>query len=130
MIIGGLFMAAGHFMMAFEQLFLFALAALIVGVGAFKPNISIQVGELYAQGDERRSRAYAIFYVGINIGAFLAPLVCGTLATVYGWHYGFAAAGIGMLVSLAHLPVGAADAAGASAGAGRRAAARPKLDGR
>jgi POT family proton-dependent oligopeptide transporter len=99
-IIGGLFMAAGHFMMAFEALFVFALAALIIGVGAFKPNISIQVGELYAQGDERRSRAYAIFYVGINIGAFLAPLVCGTLATVYGWHYGFAAAGLGMLVSL------------------------------
>ena len=99
-IIGGLFMAAGHFMMAFEPLFLLALTMLIIGVGAFKPNISIQVGELYAPADDRRSRAYAIFYVGINVGAFVAPIVCGTLATVYGWHFGFAAAGIGMLVSL------------------------------
>src|SRR5262249_23324333 len=76
------------------------LMMLILGVGAFKPNISTQVGELYAAGDDRRSRAYAIFYVGINIGAFLAPLVCGTLATAFGWHFGFAAAGMGMLISL------------------------------
>src|SRR5499426_1229619 len=100
-VIGGLFMAAGHFMMAFEALFLLALLMLIIGIGAFKPNISTQVGALYALGDDRRDRAYAIFYVGINIGAFLAPLICGTLAVQYGWHYGFAAAGVGMLVSLA-----------------------------
>jgi proton-dependent oligopeptide transporter, POT family len=99
-VIGGLLMAAGHFMMAFEALFLPALACLILGVGAFKPNISTQVGELYRPGDPRRTRAYAIFYVGINIGALLAPLVCGTLAVVYGWHTGFAAAGVGMLISL------------------------------
>jgi POT family proton-dependent oligopeptide transporter len=99
-IIGGVFMAAGHFMMAFEQLFFLALTMLILGIGAFKPNISIQVGELYAPDDGRRSRAYAIFYVGINIGTFLAPLICGALAAAYGWHFGFAAAGIGMLVSL------------------------------
>jgi proton-dependent oligopeptide transporter, POT family len=94
-------MAIGHFMMAVEQLFLFALAALIVGNGAFKPNISTQVGGLYAPGDPRRDRAYSIFYVGINVGAFLAPLICGTLGELLGWHYGFAAAGVGMLIGLA-----------------------------
>jgi POT family proton-dependent oligopeptide transporter len=99
-LIGGVLMAAGHFMMAFEALFLIALLALILGIGAFKPNISTQVGALYPPGDQRRDRAYSIFYVGINIGAFLAPLVCGALAAQYGWHYGFGAAGIGMLVSL------------------------------
>ena len=99
-IIGGVLMAIGHFMMAFEALFLFALLALILGIGAFKPNISTQVGALYAPGDRRRDRAYSIFYVGINIGAFAAPLVCGTLAVQFGFHYGFAAAGLGMLASL------------------------------
>jgi POT family proton-dependent oligopeptide transporter len=99
-IVGGALMAIGHFMMAFEALFLLALAMLILGIGAFKPNISTQVGALYPAADHRRDRAYSIFYLGINIGAFLAPLVCGTLAVQYGWHYGFAAAGIGMLVSL------------------------------
>jgi POT family proton-dependent oligopeptide transporter len=99
-IIGGVFMAVGHFMMAFDALFLVALLMLMLGIGTFKPNISTQVGALYVAGDHRRSRAYAIFYVGINIGAFLAPLVCGTLATVWGWHTGFAAAGVGMLISL------------------------------
>ncbi|HEY2532325.1 MAG TPA: peptide MFS transporter [Xanthobacteraceae bacterium] len=99
-IIGAILMAIGHFMMAVEQLFLFALLALIIGSGAFKPNISTQVGGLYAPGDRRRDRAYSIFYVGINIGAFLAPLVCGTLGEKAGWHYGFAAAGVGMLIGL------------------------------
>src|SRR5262249_980106 len=93
-IIGGLLMAARHLMMAFEQLFLIALLALSLGIGAFKPNISTQVGDLYPPGDARRDRAYSIFYLGINIGAFLAPLVCGTLAVEFGWHYGFGAAGI------------------------------------
>jgi POT family proton-dependent oligopeptide transporter len=99
--IGAMLMAAGHFMMAFEPLLLFALLALILGNGAFKPNMSAQVGDLYAPGDPRRDRAYSIFYVGINIGAALAPLVCGTLGERVGWHYGFAAAGIGMLIGLA-----------------------------
>ena len=99
-IIGGLLMALGHFLMAFETLFLVALSLLIVGIGAFKPNISSEVGALYAPGDDRRDRAYSIFYLGINVGAFLAPLICGTLAVHYGWHYGFGAAGVGMLVSL------------------------------
>jgi POT family proton-dependent oligopeptide transporter len=99
-IIGAVLMAIGHFMMAVEQLFLFALLALILGNGAFKPNISTQVGGLYAPGDPRRDRAYSIFYVGINVGAFLAPLVCGTLGEKVGWHYGFAAAGVGMCIGL------------------------------
>ena len=110
-VIGAVLMAIGHFMMAVEQLFLFALLALILGSGCFKPNISTQVGGLYAPGDPRRDRAYSIFYVGINVGAFLAPLVCGTLGEEVGWHYGFAAAGVGMciglciyLYALPHLP--------------------------
>ena len=83
-ILGAALMAIGHFMMAFETLFLLALVVLILGSGAFKPNISTQVGGLYAPGDRRRDRAFSIFYVGINFGAFLAPLVCGTLGETYG----------------------------------------------
>ena len=110
-ILGAALMAAGHFMMAFEHLFLLALLVLILGNGAFKPNISTQVGQLYAPGDRRRDRAFSIFYVGINLGAFLAPLVCGTLGEELGWHYGFGAAGVGMtlglviyLIATPHLP--------------------------
>jgi POT family proton-dependent oligopeptide transporter len=100
-ILGATLMAVGHFMMAFEPLFLFALTVLILGNGAFKPNISAQVGTLYAPGDPRRDRAYSIFYVGINVGALLAPFVCGSLGEELGWHYGFTAAGIGMTLALA-----------------------------
>jgi POT family proton-dependent oligopeptide transporter len=110
-IVGAVLMAIGHFMMAFETLFLLALLMLILGNGAFKPNISTQVGGLYAPHDPRRDRAYSIFYVGINLGAAIAPFVCGTLADELGWHYGFAAAGVGMtigltiyLTALPHLP--------------------------
>ena len=99
-IVGAALMAVGHFMMAFEQLFLFALGILILGNGAFKPNISTQVGALYAPSDRRRDRAFSIFYVGINLGAFLAPLICGTLGEELGWHYGFTAAGVGMTLGL------------------------------
>ena len=99
-ILGAALMAIGHFMMAFETLFLFALGFLILGNGCFKPNISTQVGALYAPGDRRRDRAFSIFYVGINLGAFFSPLVCGTLGEEWGWHYGFAAAGVGMTIGL------------------------------
>ena len=99
-LLGAALMAIGHFIMAFESLFLVALTLLILGNGAFKPNMSAQVGGLYAPGDRRRDRAYTIFYVGINIGAFLAPLVCGTLGEELGWHYGFTAAGVGMTLAL------------------------------
>jgi POT family proton-dependent oligopeptide transporter len=106
-VLGASLMALGHFMMAFEPLLLFALVMLILGNGAFKPNMATQVGELYPPGDPRRDRAYSIFYVGINIGAFLAPLICGTLGERAGWHYGFAAAGVGMLIALATYLIGA-----------------------
>ncbi len=98
--IGGALMAIGHFLMAFESMFLLALFFLILGNGAFKPNISTQVGNLYPAGDERRDGAFTIFYMGINLGAFFSPLVCGSLGQVYGWHYGFSAAGFGMLAGL------------------------------
>ncbi|MEI7449778.1 MAG: peptide MFS transporter [Desulfomonile sp.] len=99
-ITGGVLMAIGHFMMASESLFFPALLFLILGNGFFKPNISSQVGYLYAPGDPRRDRAFSIFYVGINLGAFFSPLVCGTLGELCGWHYGFNAAGIGMIIGL------------------------------
>lgn len=132
-VIGAVLMAIGHFMMASEPLFLFALLFLILGNGAFKPNISTQVGALYAPGDPRRDRAYSIFYVGINVGAFLAPLVCGTLGEKAGWHYGFAAAGIGMciglgiyLYALPRLPADEADPSGSGSAANRAAGGRRK----
>ncbi len=99
-ILGGVLMAIGHFLMAFESLFYPALIFLIFGNGAFKPNISTQVGNLYNQGDHRRDGAFSFFYMGINLGAFFSPLVCGTLGELYGWHYGFAAAGVGMVAGL------------------------------
>jgi POT family proton-dependent oligopeptide transporter len=128
-VIGATLMAIGHFLMAAEPLLLFALLALILGNGAFKPNISTQVGFLYPPGDHRRDRAYSIFYVGINVGAFLAPLVCGTLGERAGWHYGFAAAGVGMLIGLSiylyAAPLLPADAMQTAAAA---PALRPALD--
>jgi len=99
-VVGGVLMAIGHFVMASEGLFFVALMLLIVGNGCFKPNISTQVGALYAAGDPRRDRAYSIFYVGVNVGAFIAPLICGTLGQVVGWHWGFGAAGVGMVLGL------------------------------
>src|SRR6185312_6357379 len=98
--IGGVLMAIGHFMMAFENMFFLALLFLILGNGFFKPNISTQVGSLYAEGDHRRDGAFTIFYMGINLGALFSPLVCGTLGQRVGWHYGFAAAGVGMMFGL------------------------------
>ncbi len=99
-VVGGVLMAIGHFLMASERLFFPALMFLILGNGCFKPNISTQVGLLYPPGDQRRDRAFSIFYVGINLGAFLSPLVCGTLGQKVGWHWGFAAAGVGMVMGL------------------------------
>src|SRR5262249_15464817 len=99
-VVGAILMSIGHFMMASERMFFPALITLILGNGCFKPNISTQVGLLYPPGDKRRDRAFSIFYVGINLGAFLAPLVCGTLGQRVGWHYGFAAAGVGMVLGL------------------------------
>lgn len=101
--LGAVLMAIGHFVMAIEnEFFLYvALAFLIVGNGFFKPNISTMVGGLYKQGDPRRDVGFTIFYMGINTGAFLAPLLCGYLGETYGWSWGFGLAGVGMLVGLA-----------------------------
>ncbi|MGB9067716.1 MAG: peptide MFS transporter [Candidatus Acidiferrales bacterium] len=99
-IVGAVLMAIGHFLMASESLFLLALLVLILGNGCFKPNLATQIGNLYPLGDSRRDRAYTIYYAGVNLGAFLAPLVCGTLGQIYGWHYGFGAAGVGMVAGL------------------------------
>lgn len=98
---GGFLMAIGHFMMAFESMFFPALLFLILGNGLFKPNLVSQVGNLYKPEDARKDRAYMIYYMGVNLGALMSPLVCGTLGQKYGWHYGFGAAGVGMLVGLA-----------------------------
>ena len=113
--LGGILMALGHFFMAFyfdtgmfgidatsinNFFFYAALALLIIGNGFFKPNISTMVGRLYPEGDDRRDSGFTIFYMGINAGAFLAPLACGWLGYEFGWHYGFGAAGVGMIAGL------------------------------
>src|SRR5450432_962064 len=99
-IIGGSIMAAGHFMMTFEPLFYLALGTIALGNGLFLPSLPSQIDGLYRPDDPRRGWAYNVYYVGINIGGFLAPLVCGTLGEFYGWHWGFGAAGVGMLTGL------------------------------
>ena len=99
-IVGGATMALGHFMMTFEPLFYVALATIALGNGLFLPSLPSQINDLYRSDDPRRGWAYNVYYVGINIGGFLAPLVCGTLGELYGWHWGFGAAGIGMLAGL------------------------------
>jgi len=99
-IIGGSTMALGHFMMTFEPLFYPALATIALGNGLFLPSLPSQINDLYKPDDPRRGWAYNVYYVGINVGGFLAPLVCGFLGETYGWHWGFGAAGIGMLLGL------------------------------
>src|SRR5438309_8085262 len=98
--IGALLMSAGHFLMAFDVTFLLALTCLLCGVGCFKGNLASQVGGLYATGDNRRADAFQIYYIFINGGVIAAPLIAGTLGEVYGWHWGFGAAGVGMLIGL------------------------------
>lgn len=100
--LGGILMALGHFVLAIENdiAFFMALALIVVGNGFFKPNISTFVGSLYEDGDMRKDSGFTIFYMGINIGGFVAPLLCGWLAVTYGWHYGFGLAGIGMVTGL------------------------------
>lgn len=99
-IIGASVMAAGHFMMAFEPLFYPALATIALGNGLFLPTLPSQINDLYGPQDPRRPWAYNVYYVGVNVGAFLAPIVCGFLGETYGWHYGFGAAGVGMVAGL------------------------------
>ena len=102
-VLGGVLMCLGHFAMAVQhEVFFFgAMALIIAGNGFFKPNISTLVGTLYEKGDPRRDGGFTIFYMGINIGAGVAPLICGYLGENIGWHYGFSLAGVGMVVGLA-----------------------------
>lgn len=98
--IGALLMAAGHFLMAFDFSFLIALLCLLTGVGCFKGNLASQIGALYGPNDPRRADAFQIYYLFISNAVIVAPLVAGTLGELYGWHYGFGAAGVGMLISI------------------------------
>jgi POT family proton-dependent oligopeptide transporter len=100
LIIGGVLMAIGHFLMAIQPAFLFALLALLLGVGAFKGNIASQVGALYGPKDLRRAMAFQIFYIFINVSVIVAPLISGTLGQKVGWHYGFGCAGVVMVLGL------------------------------
>ncbi|MCL6729904.1 peptide MFS transporter [Sphingomonas hankyongi] len=100
LIVGGVLMAIGHFLMAIEPAFLFALLALLLGVGAFKGNIATQVGGLYGPNDLRRAMAFQIFYIFINASVIIAPLISGTLGQKVGWHYGFGCAGVVMVLGL------------------------------
>jgi len=100
LILGGILMAIGHFLMAIEPAFLLALLCLLLGVGAFKGNIATQVGALYGPNDLRRAMAFQIFYIFINVSVIIGPLISGTLGQKVGWHYGFGCAGIVMVLGL------------------------------
>ena len=100
LILGGILMAIGHFLMAIQPAFLLALLALLLGVGAFKGNIATQVGALYGPNDLRRAMAFQIFYIFINVSVIVAPLISGTLGQKVGWHYGFGCAGVVMVLGL------------------------------
>lgn len=98
--LGALLMAAGHFLMAFDFSFLIALLLLLIGVGCLKGNLASQVGFLYPPGDTRTADAFQMYYIGINAGVIISPLICGTLGEKVGWHWGFGAAGVGMVIGL------------------------------
>ena len=97
---GALLMTVGHFLMAIDVTFLIALLCLLTGVGCFKGNLASQIGALYAPDDPRRAAGYQIYYLCVSCANIIAPLIAGTLGELYGWHYGFAAAGAGMLISI------------------------------
>ncbi len=99
---GGILLCFGHGILAIEQMWAFysGLGLIIAGVGLLKPNISTMVGGLYKKGDIRRDKGFTIFYIGINIGAFLSSIIVGYVGEVHGWHYGFGLAGIGMLLGM------------------------------
>lgn len=105
---GGILLVMGHSILAVEMMWAFytGLGLIIAGVGMLKPNISTMVGGLYKQGDIRRDKGFTIFYIGINIGAFLSSLIVGYVGEVHGWHYGFGLAGIGMALGLIQYLVG------------------------
>lgn len=105
-LIGAIVMAMGHFAMAFPSLLIYALGLLIIGNGFFKPNLATLVGGLYGDNDPRRDGGFTIYYMGVNLGAFIAPLICGLLGERLGWHYGFGAAGVGMVIGVITFAVG------------------------
>ena len=107
-LIGGIIIALGHFTLAFKALTFFytGLALIVVGTGLLKPNVSTLVGSLYRQGDSRRDAGFSIFYMGINLGAFIGPLIAGYLAQRVDWHLGFACAGVGMALGLVQYVLG------------------------
>jgi POT family proton-dependent oligopeptide transporter len=107
-LVGGIVIAAGHFVLAFDVLsaFYLGLALIVVGTGLLKPNVSTLVGSLYAPGDARRDAGFSLFYMGINLGAFLGPIIAGYLAQRVNWHVGFAAAGVGMTLGLVQYVLG------------------------
>ena len=111
-ILGGSLMMFGHFALAFEPLLYVGLGLVAVGNGLFLPPLAVQIAALYTESDSRRPQAFSLYYMGTNLGGLLSPIVCGTLGETLGWHWGFAAAGIGMLVGMgiylvfrSHLPV-------------------------
>jgi len=118
MLVGGLLIMAGHIALAVSGLgpfhgsaigmsvFIFGLALIVIGTGHFKPSVSVMVGQLYPAGDPRRDGAFSIFYMGINLGAFLSAFVCGTLGEKVGWHWGFGSAAVGMGLGLAFYSLG------------------------
>ncbi|HEX6534894.1 MAG TPA: peptide MFS transporter [Gemmatimonadaceae bacterium] len=141
LVIGAIIISLGHFTLAMPGMttFYIGLGLIIIGTGFFKPNVSTMVGQIYREGDTRRDAGFTIFYMGINLGAFLGPIICGYLAQTpgYGWHWGFAAAGVGMVLGLIvylalrdkYLPgIGLApeQRAGAQSAAERAAAAEEK----
>jgi len=107
-LVGGILIACGHYSMFFNRLPLFyaGLVLIVLGTGLLKPNVSAMVGQLYAPDDARRDAGFSIFYMGINLGAFLAPFVCGSLGEKVGWHWGFGAAGVGMTFGLIQYVLG------------------------
>ena len=107
-LVGGILIACGHYSMFFNRLPLFyaGLVLIVMGTGLLKPNVSAIVGQLYAPEDARRDAGFSIFYMGINLGAFLAPFICGSLGEKVGWHWGFGAAGVGMTIGLIQYVLG------------------------
>ena len=104
-VLGSIVIALGHFCLAIPAMptFYVGLGLIIAGTGFFKPNAATMVGQMYRQGDPRRDSGFTIYYMGVNAGAFLGPIICGLLAESIGWHWGFAAAGVGMVAGL-YLP--------------------------
>jgi POT family proton-dependent oligopeptide transporter len=127
---GGITIALGHYSLALNQVpfFYAGLVLIVIGTGLLKPNISVMVGHLYGEDDARRDAGFSIFYMGINLGALTAPLVCSTLGEKVGWHWGFGAAGVGMTLGIAQYVLGARRLGDAGLRIGTRATAAAAPD--